>query len=155
LIWVLTLRSLHSEEGEEIPLVEAPERSRAVACLTQGSIGELRAGCRTWSKTLDAKLYRTIVSRKFRRIRRPTLPKGNVTEKPRGDSLRVVQDFDADIIQIVRRLLNKDQLEKQKDNPNVRRKIEISFKPSNNVSFAMQYVSTYFPLFVMSVWSSY
>jgi len=34
---------------------------------------------------------------------------------------------------MVRRLMNEDQLEKQKDNPNVRRKIEISFKPSNNV----------------------
>ena len=51
----------------------------------------------------------------------------------------------------VRRLMNEDQLEKQKDNPNVRRKIEISFKPSNNAPFAMQYVSTYFLLFVMSV----
>lgn len=32
-----------------------------------------------------------------------------------------------------------------------RRKTEISFKPSNNVSIAMQYVLTYFPFFVMSI----
>jgi hypothetical protein len=61
---------------------------------------------------LDAKLYGNIVSQIFRRIRRPTLPKGNVIEKPRGDTLRVVGDFDADIVQIVRRLMNENQLEK-------------------------------------------
>jgi hypothetical protein len=87
---VVALRSLHSGEGGRDPSGRGTRRISSSSMLD--SRIDWGATSRLQNVVEDAgrEVIQDHCVTEFRRIRRPTLPKGNVTEKPRGDSLRAV-----------------------------------------------------------------